>query len=110
MCVHVSCMPMLLCLCAIIKHCACVRVFVFYLSGTFIRDYPYLAPIPQQATQREGRGKDDVTDNLANSHLLTPVPVTLICAESKHSRESGQEISVYHYILPVLNHSSQTQP
>lgn len=73
--------------------CICVRVFVFHLSGTFSRDFPYPAPAPQQATQRERRGKADMTDSLANSHLLTPVLVTLICAESKHSRKLGQAMS-----------------
>lgn len=50
------CMHMQLYLHAIIKHCEC-EVFLFYLSGTLSRDFPYLAPIPQWATQREGRGK-----------------------------------------------------
>lgn len=48
--------------------------------------HPYPAPVPQQATQRDGRGKAGMTDSLANFNLLTPVLVTLICAESKHSR------------------------
>lgn len=91
------------------KHCACVQVFVFHLSGTFSCDYPYLAPIPLQATHREGRGEDGVTDGLANSHLLTPVLVALICVESKQSRKPGQEISIYHNTLPLLNHSSRTK-
>ncbi len=38
----------------------CVRVFAFHLSGTFSRDFPYPAPAPQQATQRERRGKKPV--------------------------------------------------
>lgn len=73
----------------------CAHVFVFYLSGTFSWDYPYPASVPQteQATQRDGRGEVSMTDSLTNSHLLTPVPVALICAESKHSRKSGQAMS-----------------
>lgn len=33
--------------------CVCVLVFVFQLSGTFSRGYPYPATVTQQATQRE---------------------------------------------------------
>lgn len=61
--------------------CIYVLVFVFHLSGTFSRDFPYPAPGPPEATQREGRGEAGMTDSIANSHQHTPVLVTLICAE-----------------------------
>lgn len=72
--------------------CICAQVFVFHLSGTFSHDYPYPAPVPraEQATQRDGRGKASMSDSLTNSRLLTPVLVTLICTQSKHSQKSGQ--------------------
>ena len=68
-------------------------MLVFHVSGTIGRDYSYLAPVPQQATHKEGRGEASMTDSQANSHLLTPVLLTLICAERKHSRKLGQATS-----------------
>ena len=53
-------------------------VYVSLLSGRLNLDYQCLASRPQQATQREGCGRDGVTKSPANAHPLTPVLVSLI--------------------------------
>lgn len=68
-------------------------MLVFHIRGTISRDYPYPAPVPQQATHKEGRGEAGMTDSQANSHPLTPVLLTLICSERKHSQKSSQTTS-----------------